>query len=98
MISDPLMHLVRNAVSHGIGSRGRKRIRRGKEPTGTTIRARHEGNSIILEVEDDGRGIDPELLRTEAVRRGFLSPAAARSSPDSGGDQPHLPAGPHDAP
>lgn len=83
MISDPLMHLVRNAVSHGIEPR-EERIRRGKEPTGTAIlRARHEGNSIIVEVEDDGRGIDPELLRTEAVRRGFLSPAAAKELSDS---------------
>jgi chemosensory pili system protein ChpA (sensor histidine kinase/response regulator) len=82
-ISDPLMHMIRNAVSHGIEPAAERKIL-GKEPEGVLIlNARHEGNNIILEVQDDGRGMDPAALRRAAVDRGFLSAADAQSLTDS---------------
>lgn len=82
IISDPLMHMVRNAVSHGIEPpEDRKKAR--KEPSGTIIlSARHEGNNIVIEVQDDGQGIDPAMLRKIAVEKGFLSGAEAQSLSD----------------
>jgi chemosensory pili system protein ChpA (sensor histidine kinase/response regulator) len=81
-ISDPLMHMIRNAVSHGIEPPA-ERTALGKEPTGVLIlNARHEGNNIIIEVEDDGRGMDPAALRKAAVDKGFMSAAEAQSLTD----------------
>lgn len=82
IISDPLMHMVRNAVSHGIEPpEDRKKAR--KEASGTIIlSARHEGNNIVIEVQDDGRGIDPVMLRKTAVDKGFLTGAEAQSLSD----------------
>ena len=82
IISDPLMHMIRNAISHGIEPVDeRKRI--GKDPAGSLIlKARHEGNSIILEIEDDGRGMDPALLRQTAADKGFMSFAEAQDLTD----------------
>ena len=82
IISDPLMHMIRNAVSHGLETAS-EREALGKEPTGVLIlKARHEGNSIILQIEDDGRGMDPAVLRKTAVDKGFMSQAEAQSLTD----------------
>ncbi len=82
IISDPLMHMIRNAVSHGLETAS-EREALGKEPTGVLIlKARHEGNSIILQIEDDGRGMDPAELRKTAVDKGFISQAEAQSLTD----------------
>jgi chemotaxis protein histidine kinase CheA/ActR/RegA family two-component response regulator len=82
IISDPLMHMIRNAVSHGIETVEERRIL-GKDPTGALILdARHEGNSIILEIEDDGRGMDIETLKKTAVDKGFMSIAEAQTLTD----------------
>ncbi|MGE5751448.1 MAG: response regulator [Nitrospirota bacterium] len=82
IISDPLMHMIRNAISHGIEV-AEERRQLGKDPTGALIlKARHEGNSIILEIEDDGRGMDPVILRKTAVDKGFMSSAEALSLTD----------------
>lgn len=82
IISDPMMHMVRNAISHGIEPTEERR-RLGKEPVGSFImKARHEGNSIILEIEDDGRGMDPAVLRQTAADKGFMSPAEAQNLTD----------------
>ncbi len=82
IISDPLMHMIRNAISHGIEPVDERR-RLGKDPTGSLIlKASHEGNSIILEIEDDGRGMDPAVLRNTAVEKGFVSPSDAQSMTD----------------
>ncbi len=71
-ISDPLIHLVRNAVAHGI-EREEDRYLCGKSDFGTvTVRAYHRGNHIFIEVEDDGRGIDYEKVRRLAVEYGIL--------------------------
>lgn len=83
IISDPLMHMVRNAVSHGIEP-PEERKARGKDPTGLLIlSARHEGNNIILEIQDDGRGMDPAVLRKAAVDKGFLGHAEAQALTDT---------------
>ena len=82
IISDPLMHMIRNAISHGIEPTEERR-RLGKEPVGSLIlKACHEGNSIILEIEDDGRGMDPAVLRKTAADKGFMSPTEAQSLND----------------
>ena len=83
IISDPLMHMVRNAISHGLET-AEDRIRNGKEPEGSLIlSARHEGSTIVLQIEDDGRGMDPEQLRKSAVEKGFLSPGEAKTLSDA---------------
>lgn len=70
-IADPLLHLVKNALAHGIEPRN-VREERGKDPSGTVaLRAHVEGNQVVIEVEDDGAGIDSTALRNQAVLRGF---------------------------
>jgi chemosensory pili system protein ChpA (sensor histidine kinase/response regulator) len=72
-ISDPLIHLVRNAVAHGL-ERDEERYEQGKSDSGNVaVRAYHRGNHIYIEVEDDGRGIDYEKVRKTAVEHGLLS-------------------------
>jgi len=83
IISDPLMHMIRNSVSHGIES-PEERKKLGKELIGALIlNARHEGNSILLEIEDDGRGMDTVVLRQTAVDKGFMNPAEAKALSDT---------------
>ena len=72
-ISDPLVHLVRNSVAHGIELPG-DRVAAGKSETGQVqLRAYHRGNHIYIEVEDDGRGIDYEAVKRSAIDRGLVS-------------------------
>jgi len=81
-IYDPLVHILRNAVDHGIEN---PEMRRGlgKPPEGEIqLRARHEQNSVIIEISDDGGGIDPEKLRQAAVEKWMLSPEAASALTD----------------
>ncbi len=78
-ISDPLMHLVRNSMDHGIES-PEARESAGKSPQATLrLSAHHDSGSIVIEVADDGRGIDPERVRKKAVEKGLL-PADANPS------------------
>jgi len=72
-IGDPLVHLIRNSLDHGLEP-AEERIAAGKPPTGTlTIAARHAGGSIVITVKDDGRGIDPEKVAAIAVKRGIIT-------------------------
>ncbi|NOH01744.1 MAG: chemotaxis protein CheA [Chloroflexi bacterium] len=72
-IYDPLIHLIRNSVDHGIET-PQERLAAGKPEHGTvTLTARHEQGRIVLTVEDDGRGIDGEKLRRKAVQKGLIS-------------------------
>ena len=76
-ISDPLIHLVRNAVAHGIEDPETRR-RAGKPEKGhVAVRAYHRGNHIFIEVEDDGRGIDYEGVRQSVVDSGAMTSVAA---------------------
>src|SRR5262245_54282759 len=76
-MADPLMHLLRNAVDHGI-ERPEAREAAGKSPTGrVVVRAYHEGTDVVLEVEDDGRGLDFDRIRRTVVERGYMDEAAA---------------------
>jgi chemosensory pili system protein ChpA (sensor histidine kinase/response regulator) len=76
-ISDPLIHLVRNAVAHGIEPSEVRQQAAKSERGHITVRAYHRGNHIFMEVEDDGRGIDYQRIRERAVDAGLLSPVAA---------------------
>ena len=76
-ISDPLIHLVRNAVAHGL-ERDEERYEQGKSDSGNVaVRAYHRGNHIYIEVEDDGRGIDYEKVRKTAADHGLVSQESA---------------------
>ncbi len=81
-INDPLIHIMRNAVDHGIESVEERR-RLGKPERGTIrLAARQEGDHIVIEIADDGAGIDPDKVRAAAVRKGYLTEAEARSLSD----------------
>jgi len=76
-ISDPLVHLVRNSADHGI-ELAPERAARGKPPEGTIrVRAFNEGSRVVLQVSDDGKGLDPAFLRRKAVDKGLLTAEAA---------------------
>jgi two-component system chemotaxis sensor kinase CheA len=76
-LAEPLGHLIRNAVDHGIELPA-QRLAAGKPETGgVRLNAFHQGNQVIIEVTDDGHGIDPDVVRARAVERGFLTADAA---------------------
>ncbi len=73
-IIDPLMHIVRNSIDHGIEDSD-ERLAAGKPESGTiTLSAYQRGNSVVVEVRDDGRGIDIERIREKALERGLITP------------------------
>jgi len=81
-LSDPLIHLIRNSADHGIELPD-VRTRAGKPETGTVVlRARHEGDSVLVEIEDDGKGIDPRVIRSKAVEKGILTAEKAEQLTD----------------
>ena len=76
-IGDPLMHLLRNSADHGIES-AVVRAQRGKPETGSIfLDAYQEGNNVIIEVRDDGNGIDVEAVKNKAVEKGVVTPEQA---------------------
>lgn len=81
-ISDPLIHLVRNAVAHGIEPAAARREAGKSEKGRITVRAYHRGNHIFIEVGDDGRGIDYERVRQSVIDTGLVSPVAAAELSD----------------
>ncbi|WP_020410452.1 chemotaxis protein CheA [Hahella ganghwensis] len=82
-LSDPLVHLVRNAVDHGIES-PEKREQNGKPRVGRVVlAAEQEGDHILLSIEDDGAGMDPTVLRQKAVEKGIFDADAAERLTDS---------------
>ncbi|MFA9375381.1 MAG: chemotaxis protein CheW [Lachnotalea sp.] len=81
-IGDPLMHLLRNSADHGLES-GEVRIARGKPEVGSIfLDAYQEGNNVIIEVRDDGNGIDVNVVRNKALERGSITPEQAESMTD----------------
>ncbi len=82
VIGDPLVHLIRNSVDHGIEPED-VRIAAGKPAKGkVTLRAFHKGNSVAIEIEDDGKGIDPDKMREVAIRKGIVTPEEAAQLDD----------------
>jgi two-component system, chemotaxis family, sensor kinase CheA len=72
-IAEPLTHLVRNAVSHGIEPAEQRRSQ-GKSPRGKVrLNAYHQGNQVVVEISDDGRGIDPQKIRSKAIELGIAT-------------------------
>ncbi|MGH2881500.1 MAG: Hpt domain-containing protein, partial [Solirubrobacteraceae bacterium] len=77
-LGDPLVHLVRNAVDHGL-ERPDERLAAGKSRNGTIqIAARHAGGSVVIEVRDDGRGVDPQAVAGKALERGLIDTETAK--------------------
>ncbi|TRX71617.1 chemotaxis protein CheA [Carboxylicivirga sp. M1479] len=71
-LTDPLMHIIRNSVDHGIEMPD-ERVKNGKSPKGTIVfKAYYSGASVMVEVMDDGKGIDPEFIRNKAISKGLI--------------------------
>ena len=80
---DPLVHLVRNAVYHGIEP-AETRLGQGKPAVGTIyLHAAHRGNSVLIEVEDDGAGLDIAKIKDKAIKLGLVRPDVAESLPEN---------------
>ena len=76
-IGDPLMHLLRNSADHGLES-SEERIAKGKDETGTIfLNAYQDGNNVVIEVGDDGNGINVEKVKNKAIERGTITPEQA---------------------
>lgn len=81
-IGDPLMHLLRNSADHGLES-AEIRAERGKPETGSIfLDAYQDGNNVVIEVRDDGNGIDVNKVRNKAIERGTITPEQAESMSD----------------
>ncbi len=82
-VQDPLTHMVRNSADHGIES-GAVRLATGKAEGGTIrLSARHEGGHVVIEISDDGAGIDPARIRRKAIERGLVRAEIAETLPDA---------------
>lgn len=76
-LGDPLVHLIRNSIDHGI-STPEERAREGKPARGTIrLAARHEGANVLITIEDDGRGLDKDAIRAKAIEKNLLAPDAS---------------------
>jgi len=73
-LSDPLIHIIRNAIDHGLEADGEERLKAGKKTEGNiTLRAYHKSGSIVISVSDDGRGINKEKVLQKAIERGIIT-------------------------
>ncbi len=74
-IGDPIMHIVRNSMDHGLEEHEADRIAAGKDPVGeVTLSARHTGSEVIIEIRDDGQGVDTQAVLNKAIRQGLAIP------------------------
>jgi two-component system chemotaxis sensor kinase CheA len=81
-IGDPLVHIIRNSCDHGIEV-GADRLALGKSETGTIIlKAYNEGNHIVVQIDDDGKGLDPEMLKNKSLEKGVITEKEADSMTD----------------
>lgn len=75
-LTDPLLHILRNSIDHGI-ELPQERIAAGKSPKGTIIfKAYHSGANVVIEITDDGKGIDPEFIKQKAIAKGIIEQGA----------------------
>jgi two-component system chemotaxis sensor kinase CheA len=82
-ISDPMIHIIRNAVDHGLES-PKDRKKAGKSKTGTlTLEAYHESNHIVIDITDDGRGIDIDKVKKKAMQKGLISKEEMKNISDA---------------
>jgi two-component system chemotaxis sensor kinase CheA len=82
-LEEPLLHIVRNAIGHGLETPDERRAA-GKDPTGrVTLRAGREGNQVLVEVIDDGRGARADVVRARAVEQGLIDAGEAATLPDA---------------
>lgn len=81
-IGDPLVHIIRNSCDHGIEMPS-VRVAAGKEETGTiTLKAYNEGNQIVIQIDDDGKGLDVEMLKTKSIEKGIITEKEADAMSD----------------
>ena len=78
-LSDPIIHLIRNAVDHGVESTEDRRVAGKPEKSQVRLEARQEGDHIVLVVSDDGRGMNPERLRAKALEKGIITDEEANT-------------------
>lgn len=73
MLIDPIMHIIRNSLDHGIES-AQERIEQGKKPKGVlTLNSFYSGTNVFIEIVDDGQGLDPEVIRNKAIEKGLIT-------------------------
>ena len=81
-IGDPLVHIIRNSCDHGIEDAETRRLK-GKPETGTIeLKAYNEGNHIVIEITDDGKGLDPEMLKQKSLEKGIITEREADNMSD----------------
>ena len=82
-ITDPLTHMIRNSADHGI-EKPEERLAAGKPEAGVIeLKAYHGGGYIIMEISDDGKGIDPDMIKNKAIEKGLVSEDDAKNMSDS---------------
>jgi two-component system chemotaxis sensor kinase CheA len=82
-ISDPILHILRNCVDHGIESQ-EERLKKGKKKSGTLVmKAFHSGTGVNIQIKDDGGGIDPEKVRVKAISKGMIAEGATLSKEEA---------------
>ncbi len=81
-LSDPLQHIIRNAIDHGIESPDERKAAGKPEASRLRLAASQKGNHVVIEIADDGRGIDPEVIRRKAVKKGLVSAKAELTRDD----------------
>jgi two-component system, chemotaxis family, sensor kinase CheA len=81
-IVDPLMHLVRNSIDHGLEPAEQRKLKGKSEHGNIVLKAFQKGNYVVIEVSDDGKGIDIEKVREKAVEKGLIEPDAEIGEPD----------------
>ncbi len=90
-IGDPIMHIVRNSMDHGIEETAEERIAAGKDPVGEIVlSARHTGSEVIIEIPDDGQGVNYDAVLNKAIRNGS-GPARRGVFPQGHSELPHGP-------
>jgi two-component system chemotaxis sensor kinase CheA len=82
-LNDPLVHLIRNAIDHGVDDAAARAAANKPRTAIVTLAARQEGDTVVVEIRDDGRGIDPAFLRRKAVEKGLLTQGQAGQLDDA---------------